>query len=66
MSDVHLLIEKEMENNRTTTKIKELNHDEKVKELGRMMTGATLTETALEHSEQLLQLTRSFKAKINV
>lgn len=66
MSDVHLLIEKETENNRTTTKIKELNHDEKVKELGRMMTGATLTETALEHSEQLLQLTRSFKAKMNV
>lgn len=65
MADEHLLIEKEAKNNRTHTIIHELNHDEKVEELGRMMTGATLTDTALEHSEQLLQLTRSFKEKIN-
>lgn len=64
MADEHLLIEKETVNNRTHTIINELNYEEKVQELGRMMTGATLTDTALEHSEQLLQLTRTFKEKV--
>ena len=66
MSDQHLLIEKNTINNRTSTSIKDLNEKEKIHELGRMMTGATLTETAIEHSEQLLSLTKSFKEKVNV
>src|SRR5690625_3048266 len=61
MSDYHLLIQKDTVHHRTTTSLKKLSKQEKVQELGRMMTGATLTDTAIEHSEQLLALTRSFK-----
>ncbi|MBO1004307.1 DNA repair protein RecN [Pseudogracilibacillus auburnensis] len=61
MSDHHLLISKQALNNRTSTLITDLSKDEKVKEIGRMMTGTKLTETAIEHSEQLLALTHTFK-----
>ena len=54
-----------MENqSRTSTVINELTQNEKIEELGRMMTGAKLTETAIEHSEELLDLTKKFKTSI--
>ena len=62
MSDHHILIQKEEKQNRTSTQMKELTETEKIRELGRMMTGAQLTETAIEHSEELLDLTKKFKA----
>lgn len=65
MSDHHLLIQKREQKERTTTIIKDLVKDEKVQEIGRMMTGATLTDTALEHSEQLLLLTETFKNSVS-
>lgn len=64
MADQHLLIEKEEATNRTTTRIKELTDKAKINELGKMITGTKLTETAIEHSEELLELTRSFKQSI--
>ena len=64
MSDHHLLIQKMEKQNRTSTMINELTQNEKIEELGRMMTGAKLTETAIEHSEELLDLTKKFKTSI--
>lgn len=64
MSDHHLLIQKLEKQNRTSTVINELTQNEKIEELGRMMTGAKLTETAIEHSEELLDLTKKFKTSI--
>lgn len=61
MADQHLLIQKEETANRTTTKIDELTDKAKVNELGKMITGTKLTDTAIEHSEELLELTRKFK-----
>ncbi len=63
MSDHHFLISKSENNNRTTTQINTLRHHDKIEELAKMITGSTLTKTALEHSEQLLQLTEEFKNK---
>jgi len=65
MSDNHFLITKAENNERTSTEINTLMHDHKIEELAKMMTGTTLTKTAIEHSEQLLQLTDEFKNKIN-
>ena len=64
MADQHVLIQKEEKKQRTSTQMKYLNEKEKVQELGRMMTGTTLTDTAIEHSEELLELTRDFKLSI--
>src|SRR5690625_528013 len=64
MADQHILIQKIETKNRTTTIMEELTDVAKVNELGKMMTGTKLTDTAIEHSEELLELTRNFKQSI--
>ncbi|MEI3606770.1 DNA repair protein RecN [Pseudogracilibacillus sp. SE30717A] len=64
MSDHHVLIKKEEKQKRTSTHMKDLSKKEKIQELGRMMTGATLTDTAIEHSQELLDLTKNYKESI--
>src|SRR5699024_2381213 len=61
MSDQHLLIKKIENKERTTTSIKELTSETKISELGKMITGTKLTDTAMEHAEELLELPQSFK-----
>lgn len=65
MADHHLLVEKVMEDDATKTKITALSDREIVHELGKMMTGTKLTESALEHAEELLELTATFKKLVN-
>ena len=43
-ADNHLLIEKFSENNRTFTKVSELNYEQKISEIARIMSGTELTE----------------------
>lgn len=64
MADQHMLIKKKETANRTTTMIQALTDKDKVNELGKMITGTQLTDTAIEHSEELLELTRTFKQSI--
>lgn len=64
MADQHMLIKKQETANRTTTMIQALTDKDKVNELGKMITGTQLTDTAIEHSEELLELTRTFKQSI--
>lgn len=65
MADHHLLIEKVVKNERTFTNITELKYDSIINELGKMMTGTKLTESALEHAEELIDLTNTFKKLVN-
>lgn len=65
MSDQHLLIKKIENKERTTTSIKELTSKTKISELGKMITGTKLTDTAMEHAEELLELTQSFKRSMH-
>lgn len=64
MSDEHLLIKKEAVSDRTTTNLHRLDEQKKIEEIGRMITGVTLTDTAIEHSEELLELTNQFKRSL--
>lgn len=64
MSDQHVLIEKSVKNNRTSTEITFLSTEEKTKEIAKMITGAELTETAVQHAVQLLDLTKSYKESV--
>lgn len=50
------LIQKQVAHNRTTTSVKKLNHDQRVDELARMLSGDTITKMAREHAEELLEM----------
>ncbi len=61
MADDHKLIVKTEHKERTKTIVRELTKKEIVEELSRMITGAELTATAIEHGEQLLELADKYK-----
>lgn len=63
MSDNYLLIKKEEKKNRTTTNVSQLSLDNKVIELSKMMTGAKMTDSVMEHSKTLIDLSNKYKKK---
>src|SRR5699024_636726 len=54
MSDQHILIKKEETKKRTTTKISELTLENKINQLSEMMTGTEMTDSAMNHSKELI------------
>lgn len=63
MADTHKLIIKIEKKDRTATNVTELTEHQQVEELGRMITGTELTNTAKEHAKELLHLAATFKNK---
>ncbi|TFJ93720.1 DNA repair protein RecN [Lentibacillus salicampi] len=61
MADTHKRIQKYAENHRSSTIVAELSKDEKINELGRMITGTKLTDTAKSHATELLELACNYK-----
>lgn len=61
MADQHLMIKKEVNVNRTFTVLEEVTDEKRVEELSRMMSGAEITNTTLQHSEELLILAKNRK-----
>ncbi|WP_077213923.1 DNA repair protein RecN [Bacillus dakarensis] len=61
MADTHLYIEKSTSAGRTKTSVKVLNQDEKIKEIGRMISGVEITELTREHAKELLLLAEELK-----
>ena len=57
-ADQHFLIVKEESRGRTHTGIRSMEEAERVQEIARMLSGATLTETSLRHAENLLSASR--------
>lgn len=51
----HLLVEKYILDQRTHTRLRILNLDEKTQEIARMLGGEHITETTLEHAKEVLQ-----------
>lgn len=62
MADVHLFISKETVGERTRTAVKELNREEKVKEIGRMISGVEITDLTKEHARELIDLALTIKS----
>jgi DNA repair protein RecN (Recombination protein N) len=56
--DQHFLIEKKQRQGRTHTEIRLMTDADRIEEIARMLSGATLTDTSLKHAEQLLELSR--------
>lgn len=61
MADQHLMIKKEVTGNRTYTTLEEVTKEKRVEELSRMMSGAEITSTTLQHSKELLKLAKERK-----
>lgn len=55
MADNHLLIEKNIQGDRTVTTVRTLDHEQRKYEIARIMGGENITELMLENSEQYLK-----------
>lgn len=53
-ADQHFVIEKGESHGRTTTSIRQMEEGDRVREIARMLSGATLTETSIRHAESML------------
>ncbi|OHO70332.1 DNA repair protein RecN [Staphylococcus sp. HMSC036D05] len=54
MSDHHLLISKASNDDRTTTQVKELLEDDRIDEVARMISGASVTELTRENAKEMI------------
>ncbi len=61
MADCHLFISKKLSHGRTSTAVKRLDEEEKIKEISRMISGVEITDLTLEHAKELLHLAGSIK-----
>ena len=61
MAVQHLMIKKEVSGNRTFTVLEEVQNAKRAEELSRMMSGAEITSTTLQHSKELLKLAKNRK-----
>jgi DNA repair protein RecN (Recombination protein N) len=57
-ADQHFLIEKTERRGRTQTGVRRMEQNERVEEIARMLSGASLTETSRRHAEQMLAQSR--------
>ncbi|MEC2325128.1 DNA repair protein RecN [Lederbergia lenta] len=56
MADTHLFISKDIIAGRTKTSLHILNKEEKIKEIGRMISGVEITDVTKEHAKELLDI----------
>jgi DNA repair protein RecN (Recombination protein N) len=56
--DQHFLIEKKVAGGRTHTNVRQMEEPERVQEIARMLSGATLTETSVRHAQSLIEAVR--------
>lgn len=57
-ADHHYAVEKREAGGRTVAEIAELNYQDRVREIGRMLSGQKLTQEALRQAEQLIRMAR--------
>ncbi len=63
MADHHFLIKKSVEGGRTLTGIRELEKEEMIDELGRMLSGVEMTETVRQNAVEMKELADKTKKK---
>lgn len=61
MADTHLLIEKKVVGERTSTQIRTLDFEERKQEIARIIGGDTVTELTLKNAEELLNEAKNFQ-----
>ncbi|NHM32183.1 DNA repair protein RecN [Neobacillus terrae] len=61
MADTHLYISKLTKAGRTKTSVTALNQQEKISEIGRMISGVEITDLTKQHAKELLQIAEEIK-----
>jgi len=61
MGDVHYLIKKLVKDGRTYTVVTELNEEERINELSRMLGGVEITENTQIHAREMLNMAKEIK-----
>ncbi len=61
MADAHFLIHKESRNDKTYTGVTSLDKEGRIKELGRIIGGVSVTETTLKSAEEMLEMANDIK-----
>lgn len=64
MSDAHFIVTKEVFHDKTYSKIKKLDFDEKVKEIARMTGGSEVSDLTLRHAKEMIELSQAKKNDI--
>jgi DNA repair protein RecN (Recombination protein N) len=64
MADAHYLIQKVVEGERTFTQVEDLNIQGRINELARMLGGVEVTDTTLEHAQEMLRMANQKKLDI--
>ena len=62
MADYHFLIEKNAENGKTITNIHLLKEEDQIKELARMLSGVSITDTVMESAKEMKKLAQKTKS----
>lgn len=58
-ADYQYYIVKKIQKGRTITQVKQLNEQERVDEIARMLAGAEITELTIQHAKELLEMARA-------
>ena len=66
LADTNLLISKEVIDKRTLTSIKELDEQQKIEEVARMISGDKMTRLSEEHAIEMLKLAEKTKEEIKI
>lgn len=61
MADQHYLIEKQVDDGKTVTSIKELGHEESIGELARILGGVKITDSIVESAREMKELAAQYK-----
>jgi len=61
MADTHLFIKKDTAGGRTRTSVQQLSKEEKITEIGRMISGVEITDVTKEHAKELIELAYTIK-----
>ncbi|MDF2644207.1 MAG: recN [Paenibacillus sp.] len=62
-ADVHFYIRKEVDQERTFTRVQDMPDSGRIEELARMLGGVEVTETTLHHAGEMLAMARNKKAR---
>lgn len=62
-ADVHFYIRKEVDQERTFTRVQDMPDSGRIEELARMLGGVEVTETTLHHAGEMLTMARNKKAR---
>ncbi len=64
ISDIHYWVSKEVKNEKTYTRIRKMNKEEKEYEIARMIGGSEVTKLTLEHAKELIKMANFRKKEI--